>query len=52
MKSLIDKLVCFAIVEVISAGPIGYGEGLDCDFNQLIEEVECNLAQGFNVSLS
>ena len=30
--------------------PVGRGEGLDCDIDQLVEEVECSLAQGFNVS--
>ena len=43
-------LMCLIVAKVASrSGPIGRGAGLDCDLNQLVQEKDCNLSDGFNV---
>ena len=52
MKRVMNNvLMCLFLTKVVTAtGPIGRGEGLDCDFEQLVRQVDCSLAQDFKVS--
>ena len=44
------NFLVFLIISGIKAmAPIGRGAGLDCDIDLLVQEIECSLAQGFNV---
>ena len=45
-------MILLNLLALAAADPIGIGSGLDCDFDQFISEIECSLAQGFNVSFS
>ena len=43
------SMLLFNLLALVAADPIGMGGGLDCNFDQLISGIECNLANGFNV---
>ena len=45
-------MILLSLLALAAADPIGIGAGLDCDFDQFISDIECSLAQGFNVSFS